>query len=357
MNSSIGTSLFFLTACLAACSSSSDAGSSGGPSPSATATGTSDASMPPPMTTGTPDGSMPPPMTTGAPDASKPSPTGDACLANNTTTGLQKLNCEGLDFDLTVPDTCKTTSCGLIADVHGFAMNDDLMELHTHMQELGGAKGYIVLQPSAPGKVGSAAWSPTNDAQVWALMQDVIKAWHVDPKRIHFDGYSMGAWMTWRMVCAHSDVLASAAPISGGLQPGASCAFSSAQKPAQQIPVLYTHGRNDGLVNFSQATAMVNAVTSAWFPGVTPQVVAKDFDYEWDRYTNSDGTTFEFVQHDWECGFKLVTIQLKGHCFPGSNQFLGCGRDTNGAADGGLVYPFKWAETVLQFFVDHPRKN
>jgi hypothetical protein len=35
---------------------------------------------------------------------------------------------------------------------------------------------------------------------------------------------------------------------------------------------------------------------------------------------------------------------------------LGCGRDSNGPADGGLTYPFKWAETVFQFFVDHPKK-
>lgn len=87
-----------------------------------------------------------------------------------------------------------------------------------------------------------------------------------------------------------------------------------------------------------------DAVVAAWYPGVTPEVVTKADDYEWDRYTNDQGTVFEFVQHGWACGFVLPLgasmIPLKGHCFPGSNQVLGCGRDTNGKADGGVVYPF-----------------
>lgn len=285
-----------------------------------------------------------------------PEPVPDDCLTS-VAPGNQKLNCEGLDFQVTVPESCTKSACGLIADVHGFGMNGDLMEVHTHMQEIAGAKGYIVFQPSAPGMIPTSAWSPANDDQVFALMQRIIKAWHVDPKRIHFDGYSMGGWMTWRFVCKHSDLLASAAPIAGGAQAaGGSCAFSDTEKPAQQIPILYTHGRNDGLVLFPTAQAQVDAVTKAWYPGVTPEVVAKDFDYEWDRYKNSDGTIFEFVQHDWACGFTFPVV-LKGHCFPGSNQFLGCGRDTNGDFDGGIEYPFKWAETVLEFFVAHPRKN
>ena len=96
------------------------------------------------------------------------------------------------------------------------------------------------------------------------------------------------------------------------------------------IPILHTHGRNDGLVNFSQAAAERDAVVVAWYPGVTPEVVTKADDYEWDRYTNDHCTVFEFVQHDWACGFVLPLgasmIPLKGHCFPGSNQFLGCDR-------------------------------
>jgi hypothetical protein len=295
-----------------------------------------------------------------------PPPEPDDCFMTGDA-GFKTHHCEGLDFEISVPDECLSHACGIITDIHGFGMNAALMEGHTHMQELGNAKGYIVMQPSAPAPARS--WSPSNDAQVWAIIQRAIHVWHVDPKRIHVDGYSMGAWMTWRLLCAHSDVLASVAPIAGGLQPMGSCPFgpdgtgapNEPATPMQQVPVLYTHGRNDGLVNFSQAMAERDAVVAAWYPGVEPAVVMKDFDYEWDRYTNSNGNVFEFIQHDWECGFVLAiggnNVALKGHCFPGSPAFLGCGRDTNGMLDGGVVYPFEWAKTVLQFFVDHPKKN
>jgi poly(3-hydroxybutyrate) depolymerase len=299
--------------------------------------------------------------------AAFPAPEPDDCFMTGDA-GLKTHHCEGLDFEISVPDECLTHACGFITEVHGFGMNAALMNGHTHMRELGAAKGYIVMQPSAPGAVLASAWSPSNDAQVFAIMQRVMRVWHVDPRRVHFDGYSMGGWMTWRFVCAHSDLLASAAPIAAGLAMGTSCPFDASGAvpagqpgiPSQQIPILYTHGKNDGLVNFSQAMTERDAVVAAWYPGVQPKVVAQAFDYEWDRYENSEGNVFEFVQHDWECGFVLPLggnqIPLKGHCFPGSNQFLGCGR-ANTKVDGGVEYPFNWMETVLQFFIDHPKKD
>jgi pimeloyl-ACP methyl ester carboxylesterase len=272
-----------------------------------------------------------------------PDPAPDDCITD-ITPGNQELECEGLSFQLTVPDSCLTERCGLITDVHGFAMNAAVMEAHSLMQEIATAKGFIVLQPSAPGQVGTtASWSPDNDAQVFALMNHVIDVWHVDDKRIHFDGYSMGGWMTWRFVCNHADLIASAAPIAAGYQAGG-CDFEGASMPSRQMPILYTHGRDDGLVSYSTAEDMVARLTGAWYADVQPEVVAQASDYEWDRYTSSDGNVFEFVQHDWACDFSLGTIALKGHCFPGSGALLGCGADN----------PFVWNTTVLQFFIDHP---
>lgn len=271
-----------------------------------------------------------------------PSPEPDDCITD-VTPGNQELECEGLSFLLTVPESCLDEPCGLITDVHGFGMNAQLMEQHSQMQVNATKKGYIVLQPSAPGQILQSSWSAANDDQVLALMHHVIDVWHVDRKRIHFDGYSMGGWMTWRFICNHADLIASAAPISAGYQMGG-CAFSGDSMPSRQIPIFYTHGRDDGLVPFSQAEDIVARVTSAWYSGVEPEIVGEADDYQWARYRNDEGNMFEFVQHDWRCDFSLGNLALKGHCFPGSDQFLGCGADN----------PFVWGETVLQFFIDHP---
>lgn len=178
----------------------------------------------------------------GAPDgaaeaaAPYPPPAPDDCITD-VTPGSQQLTCEGLTFDLTVPESCLTQACGLITDVHGFGMNSVLMNTHSRMQEIAGPKGYIVLQPSAPGMILQSSWSADNDDQVFALMQRVMNVWHVDRKRIHFDGYSMGGWMTWRFICKHADIIASAAPIAAGLQANGSCPFTGADMPSREVPI------------------------------------------------------------------------------------------------------------------------
>jgi poly(3-hydroxybutyrate) depolymerase len=270
-------------------------------------------------------------------------PAPDACITD-VTPGHQSLTCEGLSFELTVPATCLTERCGFIVDVHGFAMSGALEELHTLFQTKATAQGYIVLQPSAPGAVLQSAWSSANDDAVFALMNHVRDVWHVDAKRIHFGGYSMGSWMTWRFICKHADVIASAAPIAGGAQPGAeSCAFTGDQMPVREIPIFYTHGRQDGLVNFSTAIQQRDAVIAAWNLTQT-EVVGQASDYEWDRYKSPKGTVFEFAQHDWLTAFKLGSIELKGHCFPGSDAVVGCGLNT----------AFVWGDEVLKFYKAHP---
>ncbi len=294
------------------------------------------------------------PSDAASPDAQGVAPpTPDSCITS-VAPGTQHLECEGLQFDLTVPDVCLTRRCGLITDVHGFAMNGEVMNQHSRMREIAGPEGFIVLQPWAPGTLLTSAWSANNDVQVRALMQHVMDVWHVDPKRIHFDGYSMGGWMTWRFLCKYSDILASVAPIAAGSQQGG-CPFVAPDLPARAVPILYTHGRTDGLVSFDTAITQRDAVLAAWYPGVQPQIVAQDTDYEWARYTNADGNVFEFIQHDWECQISLGTLALKGHCFPGVDDAgLGCAALPDGGVVASASHQMNWGETVLRFFLDHP---
>jgi poly(3-hydroxybutyrate) depolymerase len=273
-----------------------------------------------------------------------PAPVPDDCI-QQVTPGAQTLACDGLTFELSVPEACLSAPCGLIVDTHGYGMIANLQDLHTKLRELGNAAGYIVVNPSAPGEVLATSWKTENDAQVYAFMQRVIAAWHVDPKRIHFTGYSQGGWMTWRFACKHADLIASVAPLSAGTTTpgGESCTFAGDQLPARKLPILFAHGTTDGLVDFSTAVAQRDTVLAAWQLDA-PETVASGPDYEWTRRTGADGAIFEFIQHDWETAFNLGATPLKGHCFPGSGEFLGCGADT----------AFNWGQTVLKFFQDHP---
>ncbi len=269
-----------------------------------------------------------------------PAPVPDDCI-QDVTPGFQQIVCDEIQFDLAVPGVCLQEACGLIFDVHGFGMNGELENLHTNMQQLGNGAGYIVVQPNAPGMVPATSWSEEHDAIVFAFMERVIAAYHVDDSRVHFGGYSQGGFMTWRFICAHADVIASAAPIAAGQQAG-DCQISASPR---EVDIFYTHGTTDGLVNFSGAPPKRDAVISAYGLAQS-EVVQTSAEHEWTRYDNDDGTVFEFVQHDWETDFALGMTPLAGHCFPGSDEFLGCGASN----------PFNWGETVLQFYMDHPRQ-
>ncbi len=273
-----------------------------------------------------------------------PSPVPDDCI-RDVSTGFRQIDCEELQFDVEVPEVCLERACGLIFDVHGLGMNAELEELHTKIRQVGTGGGYIVVQPSAPGMVPDTSWdNDVNDAHVFAFMQRIIASFHVDADRVHIGGLSQGGFMTWRFICEHADVIASAAPIAAGQDSAGQrgCDFASAA--SRQVPIFYTHGRTDGLVPFTTASAQRDTVLAAY--GLSEsEVVEMSAEHDWRRYRNPAGTVFEFLEHDWETAFALGARPLGGHCVPGSGEFLGCGADN----------AVNWGQAVVQFYMDHPR--
>lgn len=257
-------------------------------------------------------------------------------------TGSNTIQCEGLSVELTVPDACARTACGLIVDVHGFGMNGSAQDLHTELSEIGTRSGFVVLQPSAPvdPNSGFASWSGSNDSQVLGIINRLRRTWHLMDERIHMTGYSQGGFMTWRFLCTNPELFGSVAPLSAG---SGTCFDQSV--PAEQVDILYGHGTTDGLVDFAGATRTIELIVDKW-DMTDSETVSRDAGHDWTRYTNDQGTRFEFIQYEWETDFVLGSSALLGHCFPGSDQFVGCGRDN----------AFHWGEEITKFFLDHPRR-
>jgi hypothetical protein len=147
--------------------------------------------------------------------------------------------------------------------------------------------------------------------------------------------------MTWRFVCNHADLIASAAPAGAGAslqgndQYGVSCDFDTETSASEEIDVLYVHGTKD---SFDMALQQRDLVVSAW-QLTDVEVLAEEPDYRWTRWTNPQGTVFEFVDHDWSGG------ALGGHCYPGVTAQIGCGADT----------AVNYAKAALNFYIAHPR--
>ena len=225
--------------------------------------------------------------------------------------GFDVVNCEGMSFDVAIPDQCLEGGCGLIVDVHGYGVNGAFAEDHTGMQKIGNAAGYVVAQPNSL----RATWDPgTDDDRVRRFLDRFIESLTIDPNRVHMGGFSQGGWMTWRFVCNHSDLIASAAPAGAGASrpyakpaPGVSCDFDQSTPAGQQVDILYVHGTADKMSSFAAAIKQRDLVIAAW-DMTEESVLTEESDYLWTRWTNEEGTTFEFLQHDWSGG------RGAGHC-------------------------------------------
>jgi pimeloyl-ACP methyl ester carboxylesterase len=298
----------------------------------------------------------------GAADAGTTAPAGCVTAVD---AGHHVFPCEGIDYDVEVSPACAGGGCGVILDVHGYSMTAELEDKSTNLRALAGPAGYVVVQPNAP-LVGLApGWLPNvDDPKVWRFLGDVRRALRVDPRRVHVTGFSQGGAMTWRLLCAHGDELASVAPAAAadGQTPSVGllfyaldCDFSATERPAREVPVLQAHGTLDSLVAFAKGRQQRDAVLAAWDLG-SPTVVASGSDFTRTRYTNARGLEFEFVSHDAVVGTQLAPVVLGGHCLPGGADLL-----ANGAPGQTMFFscapphPFTWGRLVLDFFIAHPK--
>ena len=296
----------------------------------------------------------------GGGTTSVPPPEPVGCVTD-VSSGDHRFDCNGVVHYVTVPTACLTSLCGLVIDVHGGTMDAQMENNNTDMREIGSQHGFVVIQPSAPNNLWTAA---TDDPKVFAFMMEVVQAWHLDRKRLHMMGFSQGGYMSWRFVCQHSDVFASAAPAAAALQPVLApevpCNFTGSDAPAQELDLLYMHGTQDALVNFQNGITQRDAVIARFGLGA-PEEVKKTATYRHTRYTNAKGTVFEFVDHDYvtdsAVGVPPLGVAIRGHCYPGSTdlvpsvpgQLMAFGCKTPPSE-------FHWGKMAVEFFIAHPKR-
>jgi pimeloyl-ACP methyl ester carboxylesterase len=266
-----------------------------------------------------------------------------ACILEGTA-GYHEESCDGMVYDVAIPPQCVTDrACGLIVDVHGLTMSGNMEDANTNMRALGAQYGYVVIQPNAnPAPPSSMFVTPGDDDRIYAFLQSAIVTLGIDPRRVHFTGFSDGGEMTFRFTCAHADLFASVAPATGG-----GC-FKPDQMPSREIPVLFMNGTKDQLNDYqSDALPQRDAIISTWNMGAGT-VVAQGTAYVRTRYTSPAGNVFEFLQHDYQSDDPI----LGGHCYPGS---------TDPGTQPGQLFPFgcvppnefAWGVEVVKFFMAH----
>lgn len=342
---------------IAACGTPADGNDAGSETSSAdTSTGAPDPTMTTSATTSTSATTTTGPTTTtdatteSSDSGTTQEPVPDECITD-TAAGHHQFECDGLTFDVNVPEACVGGSCGMIVDVHGFTMSAQMEEANTGLAVLGERHGYIVVQPNANPAPPAASWTPdVDDPKVFDFMQRTAAVWSVDPDRWHFTGFSQGGFMSWRFACDHADVLASVAPAAacGDEAVFDDCTFLDGDAPAEPLDILYLHGTDDALVGYACAQPRIDAAVEHFGLGAA-EMVEESEGYRHVRYSG-DAMVLEHISHDFSAAQPII----RGHCYPGSTD--------PGDAPGQLfsfacveASPRVWGDAVIAFFDAHPR--
>lgn len=305
----------------------------------------------------------PTPTRDGAVPNEVPAPSG--CVTN-VSAGHHVFACGGISYDVEISPACAAGKCGLVLDVHGLTMNANQEDDSTGLRALGAARGYVVVQPTAPAGVLGPSWTPNvDDDKVWSFIEDALRALVVDPARVHVTGFSQGGGMSFRLACKHADVIASVAPIASADAASLDsntppfrldCPFDGTTAPSRPLSILMMHGTKDGLVPIAKGRQQRDAVL-AWLGPTSETTLSADGKHTHRRYESaSKGVVLETLEHDYVVPPPPVALPMKvaGHCFPG-------GSDLTRSTTRPLVFScdppnaFVWGTVVLDFFAAHPK--
>ncbi|MCC7291567.1 MAG: hypothetical protein IT449_05860 [Phycisphaerales bacterium] len=144
----------------------------------------------------------------------------------------------------------------LVILLHGYTSSGAAQEAYMRFTPLSDEYGFVYAYPDGTRDfVGNRFWNATdaccnffgsneNDSQYLLNLVNAIKGQcNIDPRRVYFIGHSNGGFMSYRMACDHSDVIAAIASLAGAtFLDGGDCT------PTSPVHVLQIHGTNDAVV-------------------------------------------------------------------------------------------------------------
>lgn len=226
----------------------------------------------------------------------------------------------------------------------------------TKMNPVADRHGFIVVYPEGTQRHWNDGWRegyPVDDvAFISALIDELKKTYHADPKRIYATGISNGAMFSQRLACQLSDKIASIAPVAGAMRTPIVAKCS----PARPVSVLMINGKSDPLVPYDggQVVGMRGPVLSA-AAGVAFWVqhdgCRTNSSVSLPIVDKTDATRVHLELHRGCSGgneVALYSIDNGGHTWPGGVQYLP-------ASIVGLTSrQINADEVIWSFFARHP---
>jgi polyhydroxybutyrate depolymerase len=182
------------------------------------------------------------------------------------------------------------------------------------MGNIADTANFIVITPQAIGSFLGTAWNSgasmsgmqlnetVNDLGfINALIDSVSAHYNIDQRRIYATGFSMGAFMCYRLACQLGNRIAAIAPVSGTMGTSLIC------QPSRPIPICHFHGTADQTISYTanQYGTNVDSTLKYWvnynqcntLPQIEsmPDIATDGFTVE--HYTYSNGNYGSTIEH------------------------------------------------------------
>lgn len=222
-------------------------------------------------------------------------------------------------YELHIPSSYDGRSpLPLVLNFHGFTSTGTQQRGYTRMDETADSEGFVVAYPNglqhswnAGVCCGDASMNEVDDVGFTrAIIEDLGARGCFDLSRVYATGMSNGGFMSHRLACEASDLIAAIAPVSGvlGLPPD-DC------NPPRPVPLIHFHGTDDFLVPFE----------GGGLAGSIPVPASMDFWIEHDACSGEAEVTFSegmVTCETWDqcaddASVTLCTVEDGGHCWPG----------------------------------------
>ena len=206
--------------------------------------------------------------------------------------------------------------------------------------KLSDRKGFIVVYPNGIDRHWNDGRNELTDPKdnpddvgfISALIDDLIKKYSADPKRVYVTGMSNGALLSYRLGCELSGKIAAIAPVAGNIPENLrNC------KPSNTVPLLAINSDKDPLVPYNggditgpfgkkKKGKVLSAHESVMFwvknNGCSTNPVVTDLPDN-DPHDGTQVQKEQFMNGRNNSEVILYTIKGGGHTWPGGYQYLG----------------------------------
>ena len=244
------------------------------------------------------------------------SKSGNEQITPNVPTGkmIKELAVNGItrEYIIYVPENYNvTTAFPLLLSFHGLTSNMEFNYSYTNFDELAERENFIVVHPNGISNTWTVSANDDTDIDfIVSLLNQLEEDYNIESNRIYSTGMSMGGFFSFSLACRLSDRIAAVASVTGSMyQP----AINNCS-PVKPMPILQIHGTEDGIVQYSRVSGLLDFWTSHNNTDALP-IISNIPDSD-----TGDGSTverYEYLNGDNDVEVQHLKITGGGHEWPG----------------------------------------